>query len=729
MQAENVSSISRFIDTGDYRYLDGMNKYQRSIAKQLAAMNDIYSSLELTGDGVKYAINEKALTDAAVSTINGILNRATGRANKNASIFDVSGLHQRKLEGIFRNLFGEVTDVPLKIGQTEQIQKQALLNQAFFNKLMTEGKGKWWSGMRNDQIGAVHQIPDNPVRYGDMAGKWVNNDLKEIITPDPSKLDKIFAPYFEAKSVMRGMKLIGPRTIGRNYATSFLQFALGNGDMLEDGYSAHARNAHSLLKKLVTGDITALRKLEEYQRHGVFTSRQSSQMEDIRYALTNVPKNRITGVMDKLMNTYALIDFPSKVAAYEMQKEMGIKKGMSVADASNAAAAHVRKFYQNQDAVPEFVKDMSKLPFADYPGYFYDSTRIHFNQIINAMQQAQQGNFKPLRGFMYSRLLSYLAPAGLSIAANSAIQAAKKEGMFTKEAEKKEEYVLRSLLPDYYKDAPLYTWWEGPQDKRVIKYAVTGDALNAFPIDSMIRGALESSSKLTDVPGKIVSAFARDRLTMGMFEELLLRTYYGEAPGDVMNTKGIADVLGREDPDKTRIITQSLAWLPAEIVGGQLIPKMRQTMAVMQKQKRGEYIAGTYSPRQNTSDVWLSWLEPVRVYTVDKDSLDQKIRNDMKKIVEGIGAAKSNISRNIEPEHNQQFIYQQMDKAISRINAIETLTKKWYSDNEIRAILMDAAKMAQLNKAETAALVNRSMENIKDYKPVRRKTQLESVRR
>jgi len=694
-QEKSGVDVLEYMETGEQGKLDGLTDDQRAAITGLGEayfnMKPIINTAVMDDDKVSLSPKTDALNDAAHGLVDNILNKQTRKPGERGSI-DVGNLSKRHLGEAFRALFGEVTDPVLATRQTSAVQGKLLANLTFFETVFREGEGSWWSTLPSPAKGLTVKMPDGQsaqLKYGNIAGRYVNPNFKAFLDgPGKSKL----GAYFVVKSTQRLIKLYGVRTITRNYVQSILGFALGSGDLLEKGYLKNFRKADKLAGAALRGEPEALRVAAELAKHDVFRDQGSSLADDVNRMTSSLGKGRLKQALQKAGSIYAYIDFPAKVASYWTMKD----KGMSDKD----AAEHVRKFYQHPDSLAPVIRDMGKWPVADYPSYWFDSTRILGNQMANIARAGREGNWKPAAGFLLSQAIaigtySFLGEK-MAKWSRKAFEKMTDQDDETGEivpATKKEELILRKSLPSYYQSAPLSVWWKTDKDgKRELFYTVTGNQ-GAFPAEDLIAGAMQASggspSKFAAEAGKQV---VRDRFNPGMFEESLFRFATGdEMPGffqdDRYQTKGIFD-LGEVDPDKTRIWRESLEGLGLDILGGQLGGKVKQLQGIEQREKREELRAGRFTPRSTKEEVALSLIEPVRTYRITEKQYLESMTKKLRPYVNGINDAKRAINR--RPE-DQGELNDQRTQYLIEIRAIvqdaQSLAPEWASNGNVKLLL------------------------------------------
>lgn len=641
-------NVVDYLATGDGKVLDGLSASRRAeietLGRSFKKLSRIISDVRDSGNGIEFEKDVAALDDAARATLDYYLNRE-GSASGGA--VDVSNLKKRFLGEAFRKLYGEVRDPIFTAAATLENQSRMLAHLTFFNRLALDAENSSWSGTPSQELNTVKRLDNDRKRYGLLADKYVTPELYEAIHGEPARMG-ITRFYKSTLGTMRMLKLVGPKTIWRNYATGLTGFALGSGDMMRPGYWDNFARGNKLMAGIVKGDPAALAELRDLVDLGAFSFHGNTQMQEIQQLFSMDPRKKLAAGIQKLGDYYSLIDLPTKAAAFYTNLDMNLKAGMPMDAARQAAAEHVQKFYQNPRALPKGVMTLSRLPFSDYPGYFADSIRIRANQAAHAVKMAQQGDLLPAAGLVLSMgvsvgLATVLGDEGRKLwrSARQKLARRDKDIVATNELQKQQTLAIRDFVPDYYRDTPMVMWSEKRKDGTTrLYYTVTGGN-GAFPVEDMLMGALQGS----DSPGQFLQHFGRsfvdNRFGPGMLPNAIWKAVTGDDISGNFHTAGPSDVWGTIRPDKRKIYLQSAERLLSDVYGGQFGYKLMQLNDVAKKQKAGlEPVAGSYTPYQNSMQVWGSMIDPVRTYEITTDQAAAMVRNKIKQYQDGIGVSK-----------------------------------------------------------------------------------------
>lgn len=738
-------------------------KMQR-LANKFDKLNQVIESVmyDKKGDVVVRTDSDKLL-DAAMSTVDFYLNRKeTG-----AGSVDTSHLKKRFLQGAFRSLYQEVKDPLFAASSTIEAQEQLIANLLMFNTLVAKGEGKSWSDMPSRKLGTEIQLGkdgniSDRIRYGKLAGKFVTKELHDAIiggTPPPKALQYI---WNNPIGVMRGLKLLGIKTIGRNYTEAYVGFAMANGDALRKGYGKNYARASRLQRDILFGGerkAQAKKELADLIKKGVFSLRGSTQAEEVLNLLSTSPKIKLANWFRKTMEAYSLIDFPTKVASYYTALDRGMTEAQAI--------EHVRKFYQNPDSIPKISQKVSKLGVTDYIGYRIDAIRIRANQVKYAVEQAKKGDLVPLVGLTMSASLD-TARRGALIAlwGNAVIQVWAQiqkafmdddENMEKAELiEKSREVSLREFMPPWYQDAPIAVWEETMKDGTKKMYYSSLGGNSAFPIEDLLYGAYMAEENKADVPGRVMQNLFTENMRGSMYmqsvykmltgdsmpniPELASSLAKGDPPDGTFQSKGFLDVINGSDIKKTEIIRESILNFGLEVYGGQIGPKIQQTRAIKRRNAGDtEPRAGTYTPYRSVKETWMSLINPTRTYAIDKNEATRLVRNSLLLYREGLRTSKGAVSEREEAVKNlgqstdylnkwadrgQEERYKLLKRSEGLVATAKNAFGDMISDKEYYAILRDGMGMSE---TEARAVMLGKIDSLPEYNPKLRKTALERV--
>lgn len=737
--------MSRFLQDGDVSQLARLTPEQMESVAQLGNqyryLKSVVRDMDIRGQEINIVADAEALADASRSIVDFYLEKK-GRAAGERGGIDISALQKRHLKKVFRALYGEIKDPVFAAAKTTQVQGRLLAGLTFFNKLAQEGEGRWWSALPSQANRLITKLgtdsSQDRLRYGELAGKFVSPEFERLMTGgrQPSGAERA---YLVMKANMRMVKLWGIRTFSRNYNTALLGFALGNGDIAEKGYMRNFGNAHKLMGGIMKGKPDALRTLRDLTRRDVFSEQGSSLVQDVESLLSRSPKTPIVKGLREAGRIYSYIDFPTKVASYWTRLGLG--------DTPKEAAEHVRKFYQHPQSVPEFSRDLSKLPFSDYPGYFFDSIRIAGNQLKHAATEARKGNMKPATGFLLSRSL-----AAINIAAGQQILSKGVQFVYSKIRKRDEEVEdvrhldkrgvapIRDFLPQYYRDAPMTAWVDtlktGEQE---LVYSIWGGQ-SAFPAEDIIIGALQSAGSGTEFLEGMGRGLKEQRADIGMLETAFVKAVTGDDLNSDFRSKGPLESFGTFDPEFTEILTKSGVGFLADVAGGQYGSKIKQLVAIAQREEAGqEPKAGLYSPRTTTSDVMWSMAEMVRTYRVDKPEMYRMLRRRFRRYAQPLREAKADISAEVrardelggstsdqqrQAEKKTRWRMEALHEMVGVVNNARNINPGWLEDEEIEAVLRDSAGVSA---DEATAIMENNIEFVAEFEPRYSETQLQRL--
>jgi len=717
----------------------------RVLADKFSNLKQVIDSVVYDADGnVIISENTDAMLDAARSTVDYYLNRdqaGTGR-------IDTSNLKKRFLEGAFRKLYQEVTDPIFSSAMTIEAQETLIAEMTMFNKMISTGEGTLWTSMPSEKLGTTEKLGSEDInadklQYGKMAGKFVTKELHTALigSDKPGFLRSNF--WYKPMGIMRGLKLLGPKTIARNYIEAYIGFAVGSGDALRTGYKKNYAKASSLQIKIIGKNADALETLRGLVKKGVFSVHGSTQAEFVSQLFSTDPKKIGSAGFKKTMELYSLIDFPTKVAAYWTALDRGFTDAEAI--------EHVRKFYQNPESLPKVMPIISKTGIADYTGYFVDSLRIRGNQVKNTVQSAKKGDIVPLVGLTLSSAIDTARRGAIFTAWKAALigtwallQAALRgdddEKKKVELVEKDREIALRQFMPPWYQVDPLLTWEETNSDNSKSIYYSSLGGNSAFSTEDLIYGAFQSEESLAGIPKSVVKNLYLDRMRPGMYPAALYKFATGDAITGDFKSMGIQDVFAGTHPQKSGIIMQSMLNLGLDVYGGQIGPKISQTMAIGQKQSGNPDIkAGTYTSYRNTREVWTSLFNPVRTYGIDKNQATILLRNKMFNLRDAISESKGMISRREKAIRTMGQSTKYLDKGADKgqtsrmkylkeaegiiVNA-QIAFNGILSEGEIYAVLKDGLNVSE---KEALYIMEGDTENISKYKTNLKETAIERL--
>ncbi|MBW1782450.1 MAG: hypothetical protein JRL30_17120 [Deltaproteobacteria bacterium] len=642
IQRKTGADILNYLRTGDVSKIANLTPTQREqiddLGRDYRELSQAIDDAVLRGDEIHINVKAEALADAAQGIVDNMLRRQSRKAGEPGSI-DISSLHKRHLQPIFRALFGEVTDPAIVAERTAANQRGILAHLTFFETLRREGDGKWWSKMASPARGLTERLGSSDsgtdrMKYGNLAGTFVSRELKAFLSGHATH-SPLIQGYQSIKGMQRLLNLYGVRTIGRNAIQSVVGFALQNGDALQPSYWKNFGRATKLMGGVMKGNPDALMRMAELAEKGAFHTDASSLVDDIRMLSETMSPHLMRRALRKMGTIYAYIDMPAKVASYWTRLETN---GGNERDAQE----WVRRHYQDPESLPEVVREMSRwLGTGDYRSYFADAARMKFNGLRTAVKSGQEGDWRPAMGFLLSNALEAMTYSMLGQGIAQATRAAydKLRGQDdvedVEDADQDVALALRDFQPRYYQNVPQSVYWEDTADGRRLVYVITGGQ-TAFPMSDIVRGSWQASGGQTgDFIRRAGSEIISDTFQPGMLEESLYQAVTGDEmwwPGrrNRWQSTGPAD-LGEEHPNAARIIGESALGLGLDLFTGQYGNKIQQLRAMGRREARAEATGTDYTPRIDVADIGYSLFEPVRSYRVDgptfRDSVVRRLQS------------------------------------------------------------------------------------------------------
>jgi len=734
------TDLMEYIQNRDPAVLAGLSKTRAALFDSAARLYDkldqVVGGINWVENTAEVSANQEALMDSAQSIVNSYLQDAekaglgSGRAE--------GALKKRFLEGAFRNLYGEIDDPIFASGRTAEIQHTLAANLVMVNSMMENGKGTIWTEIQSEKAGTMHKMPDDPKRFGMLAGKYVTKEVSDtLITKDGAP---VFKTWMNIVGTQRLLKLIGPKTIGRNYLTAYFGFALGSGDAYRPSYYANLKKAHGLGLRFLRGETDAIKELQGLIEQGVFSFHGDSQLGEVKNLLSL--KGKPKKALDKAGEWYAMIDMPTKVASYWTAKD----RGLSDAEAGE----HVRKHYQNPFRVIPAVKMLAKLPLTDFPGYFYDSVRIRGNQIRSAFEGVKKGDITPLLGLASAVGLQIFMMSVFGDMRKGLWEIIKKRlGKDEKIKDVVEitgirQQAMRSFMPVYYKNAPMKAWEQTRDGKKEVVFTVL-EGNSAFPLDDMIWGAAQASQgDPKDFAKRFASSLRDDFLAGSMQADALYTLATGDAlptKGSTYQTIGPIEAMRDKDPRTFRIIKDSVIRYISDTYGGQVGSKLEQSWSLAEKDKAGQQpTAGSYTPYQSHKQIWGSLFDPARTYTIDKREARRILRNSLVKYQARIAATTSMVGAEERARRRlgaplERQTQEAKEAQIDRMRYMKDLQKTiadarqafggLLSEPEIFAATKDAIKA--LRTYEVAAVLKGKVDTLPRYVPNYRPSYMERV--
>jgi len=783
-------------DFGEYMYAsvqrqreitEGLSETRRvmveRVARDLGRWINVIENIRLENGVVVADWTADSIRAHAETTVDGYLDNAVlkGKAVPGPiGGMPVANMMHRKLDKVFRDLYGEIKDPGERLARTMEVQSSLLATATMFQGIFEGGKNVWWSEGRGGEFSkrlsekehGGDPSPSDHRRYGVMAGKWVTPEVYDLIHQSGTftrEMDtglKAFAQFVQG--VTRGTRLLWWKTAARNFSTSITGFSAGSGDMLEKGWGRHLKDgsvlAARIARALATGkDPEALETLADLVERDIFDVRQETHLAEVQANLDRLSTEGIKGralrPLKKLMQGYGLIDLPAKYAAYHVRRDKG--------DTHEQAVAHLHRFYQYRESVPEFVTKLNRWGFGDYFGYSWDSSRILIEQMKNMVEQGAKGNIRPLFGLMIRltfplfrigtgtafkiafpvATVKFAADFGGNVLALIGMEDDDDDEQF-KIATPQQVTDLRYSLPSHDRDQPLAVWYELAEDGTwTIKWQVLGN-LSAFPLEDVILGALQSSAQDPDRNfGQTLwnNLNNASPLAIGMMPENLYKLFTGNESiiGPRFKEPGLIDVAS--DYARAKRTGTPMASNTDEIIGNRFYDFIGESFVPGQAFRMLDKIfevaygkdpmMGRALSTTDWTDVKDIMFRMVRKYDRNKGTQErvllEMIRGELKgyeneKWLAGEagrenlrtiqGATKAEALDSERARENWHTMLKAMEKKVERFRSVSMDN---FTDVEIRAIL----KGTQLRSGEIDHIINGTVETMQakefefDHKP------------
>jgi hypothetical protein len=711
--------VINWLNTGDETFIrhaaPTRQDAARVLRRQWLELRGLIDGLTVTGDHVTAALNAAAAARAADGYVEFYLNRSQqrgeGAAGNGGPGIETAHLRHRFLEGAFRQLYGEITDPAYRAQITREVQARMLAEMTFFERLFAESEGTVWAMQPDIAKGIMEplgnkDIPEDRKRFGDMAGRFVTREFKELIDASQNKGGThrvMSAIYFAPMGMQRMGKLLAPKTIGRNYITALTGLALETGDVFLPGYWGAFGEGHKLAVDYARGRPEAIRRVAQLVELGVFQPGASSYTADMQAALGSAGK-RMKKMGKAVTEAYTFIDFPTKFAAFEARKRAGMT--------DKQAAQHVMDMYQNRARTPAVVGKVSRIGLADYLSYTYDSGRMAVNSLKFAVQEAKQGRVLPMFGWITARsifaLASVQATQMLSKAAGAfyaevgrALRGEddddKKKGKARTKAgitplDGAQLSRMRNLVMPYDAHTPLLAWRE-EQGGRLyqVGYTIAGGQ-SAFPLEDIILGSMQSTKHGEGFMDGVAAA-AMNMVDEGMYVDAWARAIGGSSfDGKRTPTgKGLWHARpGTEDPQRAQIVEDAvLGWI-VDMAPNYPAQMFRDLMRREREQQAGVEASGIFARRQLTNAEIVSRQHRlVRSYTLNRSEMNAAVRGAIRPQMEAL-------------ERTRAIINQAANQKIEKGGVLPKVAQQAESAQDVRERYMDAVAEV-LNSAEQIA--------------------------
>jgi hypothetical protein len=216
-----------------------------------------------------------------------------------------------------------------------------------------------------------------------------------------------------------------------------------------------------------------------------------------------------------------------------------------------------------------------------------------------------------------------------------------------------------------------------------------------------------------------VGTYAEQKIGIGMYPNAIYRAISGETLGGKYQTKGLIDSMAIEDdPERSKIIAESLAKFGLDVFGGQLGTTAQRVYDYQQKKEyRDKQLrAGAYINSTSPADIAGGTAALIRTYRVTKGDMERMTKARLKDSYKTVKEAK-----NLE---NEGVRVRAVNKAIGIVANARTVSGNWFSDREIAAMVQDAG----FSESERRAIMKGNTDSLRPYVKEERKTKLERIR-
>ena len=738
----SVQDVTSYLEADNETAISGLTDRQKDFARLL---KDRFRSMKRVVDAVTIdptKINKGSLVEitgdanalqmAAKDTVDYMIGKDVDRGQGSSPI-DVNHLARRVLTPIFRQLFQEVGTPIERMQRTAEVQGNMLVGLETVNKIYEQGVNKWWSEGLDKAKGLDVRLDGK--RFGTLDGRFVSRATERLLAEGHEKVSAVMRAYFNIVGFQRVIQVgTSLPTTERNLLSGYASYAVGGGDVLIEpifgrnaSFHANLGRAIKFVSQLATTKKGTpdrgilLKELEKLAGMGLHV-RESGVTRDIMVGKGNYGQSanfleRLffpLGVLrDRIGKTYSYGDFITKYASLLTQKQLG--------KTDIEAAEHVRKLYQHPSSLPIGVRAISKLPFADYPTFFFDSIRIKKNQIENAIKESKTGNIAPLIGFALSNALYALTAGRVTQWVGN---------IFTDEVNKKINEVMpteqlvamKEFQPDYWQHKPMVgRYSKDATGNPIIDYVVAGNIFG-FPLDDSIVGAIQNKDFMGGIEDTLEN-LGRTGMTWQTISKLVVGQEIGMG-ASYFKTKGLIDVMRSTDPEKTTKMIGLVITAALEL--GVPIPRRVKNNFARWKQLDAKVEAGQITPEsasEQKNDMIFSEVLPIKVRTITKDIAENMIYNTLRpdfdtikdlkitigKTALGLAPTPDQITEANEARKNLGEVYQSLS---TKFNKAELAFHGVLSEVDRINVLVNIA-----GREDAMLLLNNQLDILTNYQP------------
>ncbi|MDD5485936.1 MAG: hypothetical protein PHW65_00015 [Dehalococcoidales bacterium] len=624
-----------YLQTGDKSLIKNADPRTKKIAELL---HDRYAQLREQIDDmrpsekadnknlIQFQHNVEALKTAGKDMVDYLLYHGEPKT--------MNHLAKRVLGPVFRRLYGEITSTPEAMQRTVEVQQQLLRGMELTNRISEEGAGKWWAEWPNKKKGLTVKLKGT--RFGKLNQKFVSPNTARVLHYSEYVAGQAVKKFVEGyHSIIRYQRVkqlaFSLPTFERNQITNILSFPLANGDLLispllgsKANFMKHFADGIKFVKDMAVVESgsakyqTMMDTLEKFAKLDVYHLTHSSVLTDVAQGLegTSGRLSKLNKLEKRMGEIYAWGDFPAKYASFMTQKQLG------KSDAE--AARHVQRFYQHASSLPRALKSLAKLPLADFPTFYMDSTRLKINAALYAAESARRGDVRPLIGFMLSNA-QYALQSG-SIVERLSKVFSDKDKKLPQQIDMEQLNAIKTFQPDYWQRKPLVAaWGKDKEGQPVIDYVVAAN-ITGYPIDDAIVGALQKK-KLHEFPQELMENFLKTGMTWNQVAKFLYGQEIGFAASNYKQ-RGAIDWALSEDPRRWKMIRGKIVDLLME--SGLPIPyrQVRAIKRIGELEKDEKY--GRIKPsekHEQMKDMLYSEVLPIKSRTITADIARKMILN------------------------------------------------------------------------------------------------------
>jgi hypothetical protein len=422
-------------------------------------------------------LSENELDDLIADILAVRPGKVTGSVDESVlSVLKGQGVLQKRTDipQVVRDLMGEIKDPRSHYAYTISKMSNYLADRKFYKTMADDGLAKGYVYNSVDEIpralrdqfvetSSFAKAGEDPLtKFGDLAGKWVRNDIMKEINRSSVLYNQdrgMFASLYASTFLpLKGMSqyaktVLSPITQVRNFNTATF-FAMANGNV---GRGANVMQSldtvlDAIRKRPMSDQLKYYTKM---QRLGVVNT--NVQVEEMRRlideelalgdpALFSASKlfgnldfgrnslmskiRKIPGA-DLARDMYQGTDDLWKIYNFEFEKTKFMRAGLDEAAAELRAADIVKNTVPNYAAVPNIIKEARKLPVGNFISFPAEILRTGYNILKYSVDELASDN-AAIREIGARRLMGLSAvtigvPAAISYGAEQATGVSEEE--------------------------------------------------------------------------------------------------------------------------------------------------------------------------------------------------------------------------------------------------------------------------------------------------------------